>query len=618
MLPVEDKFEYNNWPSLPRPDLKPPAGWSLSLLASISRVRDHRLSPDGTHIAFICDQSDLSDIYILPTSGGWPRRMTFDREPVVYWKDEIPQWSPDGQWLAFSMNGHVYVAPAKGGLPEKITGFTDGASTPVWMPDSNRLLVTVERDETTQVLLTDTTGSWPRALLPGPGDAWDPRPSPDGKKIAYVHRPHDDLRRLEICLLDVASGAVKSLHGKPATRDWSPRWSPDGSQIAFLSQRSGYDEVWLVHPDGDGLRQLSREEHDSAWISWSPDGMQLARTVNHGGAFDLALIDAQTGQSASIRSGKGVFSNPNWSPDGEWLTVEYESPTEPPDLYRVDLPGGTMTQLTFSKPPALANNALVIPELVGYKSKDGSEISAFLFNAPRPSGAAILYPHGGPADQYTYSWDLFAQYLIAKGYTYLAPNYRGSTGYGTAFEHASYGAWGIEDTQDCLCGGSYLAGLAGIDREKIGIHGGSYGGYLVACCLARDPEYRFACGVSRYGDADVMTSWAGCNRDLRLYTERMIGNPSLSSQIYRLASPIHEVERIRNPVLLLHGLLDDIVPPQSSEEFAQALRRHGKTFEYKTYGQEPHGFLQRANLLDSFQRTERFFDWYLMPKPHGG
>jgi dipeptidyl aminopeptidase/acylaminoacyl peptidase len=134
---------------------------------------------------------------------------------------------------------------------------------------------------------------------------------------------------------------------------------------------------------------------------------------------------------------------------------------------------------------------------------------------------------------------------------------------------------------------------------------------MVACCLARDPEYLFACGVSKYGDANLYSSWAQCERDTRLYTEMQIGHPARNWQAYVAGSPILDMEKVQKPILLLHGLDDDIVPPQSSEEWVEALRQAGKTFEYKTYEGEPHSFLKRSTELDWQIRMERFFDWYL-------
>lgn len=611
-LKLEEKYERNGWPSLARPDLKPPEGWSLSLITAHNRIRSHQRSPDGQTIAFIWDREGLSDVYTMPAAGGWPSRMSTNRGLVAYWSDEIPQWSPDANWLAFTLDGHVHITPREGGVPQKISGFAEGAFSPVWMPDSNQLIISVERDDAIHLLLTDRAGSWPRPLVTNPrGDAWDARPSPDGKQIAYVWRPFDDLQRLDVRLVDMETGQARELVGTPRIRAWSPRWAPDGKTLAFLTEAPNFNEIWLIRSDGEGMRQLTHLSHDAGDLAWSPDGTRLACSVNRNGSFDLALIDADTGAPTYLSLTGGFHARPNWSPEGKSLTVEYESPTQPPDLYRVDVETRAVTQLTFSNLPALARNALITPEWITYKSFDGLEIPALLYRPAKPNGAAILHPHGGPSSQYVMDWDILAQYFLAKGYTWLAPNYRGSTGYGFQFEHANYGDWGNGDMQDCLYGADYLRTLPSLDPERLAIYGGSYGGYMTALCLSRDPAYRFACGVSKYGDTNLYSSWAQCNRDLRLYSEIFLGHPAKNRKVYLDGSPLYQVENVQKPVLIMHGLDDDVVPPEASEEWVDALRKAGKTFEYKTYAGEPHGFLMRKTQLDAFARMERFLDWYL-------
>ena len=613
-IELKEKYIRNGWPSIQRPDLKPPPGWSPDLLTAVSRIRNHSLSPDGKWIAFFWDRDDLSDLYTIPASGGWPVRRSFGRGPIAYWDDEIPQWSPDSHWMACTIHDHVYCIPVDGGIPKKVSSSIAGVSSPVWMPDSKGLIVSIEREDSTQLLITDIDGSWPRPLVTDPrGDAWDARPSPDGSLVAYVHRPFDDLNRLDIRLVEVETGQVRTLVGEAKTRNSSPRWSPEGKFIAFTSEKSGFNEIWLVEPNGGNLHQLTHLGADAGGITWSPSGDQLAITVNRAGAFDLALVNFSDGEVRMLRAGKGYHARPAWSPKGNFLTFEYENSILPPDLYRYDLPSGKVRQLTNSNPPALACNRLVVPEIISYTSFDGLEIPAFLYKPEHSNGAAVVHPHGGPSSLYTYEWDIETQYFVAKGYTYLAPNYRGSTGYGLAFEHANYNDWGGGDLQDCLHAAKFLSSLPDIDPQRIAIAGGSYGGYLTVGSLARDPEHRYACGINRYGDANLVSSWAQCNRHLRLYSEIFLGHPSRNKQAYRNGSTIFDVANIHSPLLILHGLSDDVVPPQASEELVAALLAEGKTFEYKTYAGEPHGFLRRASQQDAYQRTERFLDWYLLP-----
>ena len=614
-IKLVEKYERNGWPSLKRPDLKPPEGWNLSLITSLERIRSHALSPDGEQIACIKDGESLSDVFVMPSTGGWLSRLTTDRPLAAYWDDEIPAWSPDGKWIAFGIKGHVHLVPRQGGLPKKITDFATAAGSPRFMPDSHGLIISIERNEADQLLLTDISGSWPRALTTdSSGDHWDPRPSPDGKSIVYTLRRFDDLNRLDIVLLELETGNSVTLYGKPSTRALSAKWSPDGQWIAFIAQETEHDEIYLVRPNGEGLHPLTNSGNDVFQFEWSPSGRQMAVILNRSGAFDLSLLEVDTGAVTDLRSGQGFHSNPVWAPDGSFITFEYESPLLPPDLYRMEMSSKQVTQLTYSNPPAMQKNKMFVPEIVSYNSFDGLEVHAFLYKPEKPNGAAIVYPHGGPKDQYGFIWDELAQYFTAKGYFYLAPNYRGSTGYGKQFERLNYDSWGVGDTQDCLHAAKYLRGFKEIRPESIGIAGGSYGGYMTICSLSRDPEYLYACGVSKYGDSNLVSSWALCEKRLRLYTEIFLGHPAVNNGYYLKGSPIADVKNVQKPVLILHGLLDTIVPPEASEEWVEALKRHDKVFEYKTYDDEPHGFLRRENLYDVYERMEQFLDWYLLPR----
>ena len=373
-IKLTEKYERNGWPSIKRPDLKPPLGWNLSLITSLERIRSHALSPDGETIACIKDGESLSDVFLLSSRGGWPARFTTDRPLVPYWDDEIPAWSPDGKKIAFCIKGHVHLVPCEGGLPQKISDFATAANSPRFMPDSHGLIVTVERSDTDQLLLTDIQGSWPRALTTDTsGDHWDARPSPDGKFILYNLRCFDDLNRLDIVLLEIETGQSRTLYGKPSTRAFSAKWSPDGQWIAFIAQEREWEQIYMVRPNDHGLHQLTNTGEDVIQFEWAPDGRKMAVISNRNGAFDLSLVEVETGSITDLRSGIGIHSNPNWATDGSFVTFEYESPLLPPDLYRLDLSNRQVTQLTFSNPPALERNKKIIPEIISYKSFDGLE-----------------------------------------------------------------------------------------------------------------------------------------------------------------------------------------------------------------------------------------------------
>ena len=247
-------------------------------------------------------------------------------------------------------------------------------------------------------------------------------------------------------------------------------------------------------------------------FAWSPDGRRIVLVVNRAGNAALHLIDAAGGDLSVLREAGGWHARPQWAPDGKWLTVEFESPITPPDIYRLDLAGDRLageTRLTESRTPALQSAGLVTPQIVRYPSSDGTVITGFLLRPTRASAAnrrpAIVYPHGGPADSWALVWSLRLQWLVAKGYAVLAPDYRGSTGHGQEFQRALYGAWGRVDTEDVLAA-DYLASLDWIDGSRLGVFGTSYG-----ATAARRPSTgtRTSAAPGRRGTGWAVRTWSG-------------------------------------------------------------------------------------------------------------
>lgn len=617
MNAILSRQERFGWPSQARPDRKLPEPWTAELLLSINTIHHHTLSPDGSKIAFIWMREGNSDLWVLSSDGqGWPQRLTFDRPARTPWSDSQPRFSPDGSLLLYSAREDIWVVPAQGGKAKRITDFKHGDSNPIFSPDGERIYFLSGRKEFHNLCWTNRESGWPIQLTIFEGDVSDPQPSPDGTQIAFVYYPQIDLNRSEICLVSSTGGAVKHLTGAAGVFDYRPRWSPDGKQIAFLSTRSGWRELFLLDATTGEISPLTSIQADIEVYSWSRDRTQIVLVINRQGAADLHLLDIPNRTLRLLRADNGCYSAPQWSPDGSWLTVEFESPSRPPDIYRIDIPSGVSTQLTFSMPPAFANARLIEPEYVIYPGLEGVSVPAMLYRPHEASAGkpcpAVVYPHGGPTDEHTRSWDILTQWLVAKGYAVLAPNYRGSTGHGMEYQRALHGNWGIVDTQDVLAGADYLANLDWVDGNRLGIYGASYGSYLALLALARDPQHRFKCGVAKYGDCDIRTSWAQGDRPGRVDLERQMKHPAENRQGYFAGSPVYDVANIQAPLLIMHGEKDERVHPQQSEQLAEALNLHKKTFEYFLYADEGHGFLKPATQTHFYETLERFLDWYLM------
>lgn len=609
----------HGWPAQPRPDRPLPPPWTSGLLTGWNHIHHHALSPDGRQVAFIWQREGHNDLYVLDVAGAtWPRRLTFDRPATAWWSDEPPRWSPDSRALVFSAHDDLWCVDVATGQQRRLTDFKQGDSSPIFSPDGQRIYFLSGRGRFENLCYTTPDGDWPVALTRELADASDPQPSPDGQQVAFVFHPQDDLNRSEIRVVPAGGGPAQALTGAAQVQDYHPRWSPDGRQIAFISTRSGWRALYLLQRADGSVRQLGQLEADVQGFTWRPDGQRIALVLDREGAGDLYLLDVATGALDRLRGGDGWHSLPQWSPDGQWLTVEFESPTQPPDIYQVPAASGEARALTHSMPPALAAAGLISPQFVRYPSSRGASIPALLFRPPAAAQhapcPAIVYPHGGPTDEYARVWDVLTQWLLAKGYAVLAPNYRGSTGYGLAHQRALHGAWGIVDCDDMLAAADYLAGLDWVDGGRLGIYGASYGSYLALLALARDAQTprRYRCGVAKFGDCDILASWAQGDRVGREDLERQMGHPSANRAAYRAGSPVYDVANIQAPLLILHGEEDRRVHPKQSQQLVEALRSADKTFEVVVYGGEGHGFVQTATLQHFYATLERFLDWYLL------
>ena len=596
-----------------RKDLKPPPHWRLEAVAATARPRSLTIGADRRHFAFIED-AETSDVWLLDTDGGTAQRLTTGRDPAPYWEDTEPRLSPDGSTVAYVDAGHVWLAPTSGGPARKLVR----GGSPVWVDDA-RLVISVERDDTTRLAVADSADAWPTRLatdhgdLDERGDEGEPAVSPDRTQVAYTFTPRGDLNRSEIRVADLATGAVRALTGTPRMHDHSPAWSPDGSAIAYTSERSGFNELHVVGRDGAGDRQLTAAAADHSEAEWHPDGSRLVAVRGRSNRFDLVSVDAESGSSEVLAEG-GSWSNPHWTAAGEVLAA-YEDHETPPRLSLVSTGAeARAVRVPAPRPVRAAPHAAL--EDVSFESFDGLEIPGFLMRprdaSPDRRVPAVVYPHGGPTDAYRDDWDGHAQYFVDKGYAWLAVNFRGSTGYGRDFERANHGDWGVGDTKDCLAAADFLRTLDWVDGGRLGIFGASYGSYMALLSVTDDPEHRFRCAVAKYGDCDIVTSWSQGDRLGVQDLERMMGPPSAAREAYRSGSAFHRLANVDVPLLIAHGERDERVSPKQSEQLVTELRRLDKTFEYVTYPTEAHGFLRTGPQLDFYRRLERFLDWHLM------
>ncbi|HEY6253561.1 MAG TPA: S9 family peptidase, partial [Candidatus Angelobacter sp.] len=402
--------------------------------------------------------------------------------------------------------------------------------------------------------------------------------------------------------------------------------SPDGKTVLITSNaQNGYDNVGLLDVASRKITWLSSEKWKMTAGSFSPDGKRLTWSANIDGNTDIFLYDLLTHKAQSLPLPKGVNSlagtDTAFSPDGGRLLFYHNGPKAPADLWTYHFAAAKPQQVTHSLVGGLRSEDMVDPFLVHYSSQDNKwEISAYVYipyNAERNGqNAAIVYIHGGPASQTVNSFNRNIQYLVNQGYFIIAPNYRGSTGYGKEFMDANRLDMGGGDLQDVIAAAEWMKKTGYIDAKKVAVMGGSYGGYLTMMAVTKAPDL-WAAGVPIVPFVNWFTEVENEDPLLREYDLANMGDPIKDKERYTDRSPIYFVDRIKAPLLILAGAHDPRCPSTESEQVASAVRKRNGVVELKIYANEGHGFAKIENQIDAYTRVADFLKKHNPPAKCG-
>jgi len=620
-----------SWISVFHPYLHAQNSLTLQDLLSAEPIGETALSPNGQTVALVRS----SQIVLLPSTGGWPVLLTSTQGG----KSGIA-WSPDGKQLAYASQGGIWVVSTSGGAPHRLTNAPPGTGdprqatdrTPRWSPKGHWILFQSGRRGTNGLYVVSEDGAVTSALTAPKDEASDGRWSPDGDEIVYVTRDKEFFSgRLNLLHFDFHSGQPvgesSKLYTAPVDRGggWSIRstvWSPDGKTLATVLQNSGWNHIYLIPAKGGEPKQITDGTFEDEDPVFSPDGKHLVFVSNRDllEANDLWIIPAAGGEAKRLTKFEtpGVSAQPQWSPDSKRIYFNHQSATETSDLLSQDVePSAKPIYLTHTTPANYATAAQV-PERVTWKSKDGREIAGLLYvpkgKQPVAKAPTVLWIHGGPEGQDDYRADVWAQYLAQAGYVVLEPNYRGSSGYGEVFRNLNVEDSNGGEVDDVATGAQYLVSRGLADPARIAIGGGSHGGTMVAYAVTRYPEL-FAAAIELYGvvDRELFVYRTNHPSSIR-WMMKMGGSPAEKPDVYHKANILFAIDKVRTPLLIMHGENDPQVPPAESAVFVKALREHHKTYFYFTYPNELHGFAQPAHRLDAWQKQLAFLEHYLNPK----
>jgi dipeptidyl aminopeptidase/acylaminoacyl peptidase len=395
--------------------------------------------------------------------------------------------------------------------------------------------------------------------------------------------------------------------------------SPDGrTLLVSLNRKYGINNVALLDITTKKLTWATDSKWEVEAGDFSPDGRSFTYRVNEDGRGDLFVADCKTLETRKLQLSQGLNiaqgAPSPYSPSGEKLLISHESSNEPADLWIYDLDAERARQLTHSAPASLSPSNLPSSQLVHYRTFDGKIISAFLwlpFNLRRDGQSpGVVLPHGGPTGQTTDRFNRTAAALASNGYVAIAPNVRGSTGYGIEFQRANYKDIGGGDLQDEVYAAHFLVDTGFVDPKKIGITGGSYGGYMAMIAIGKTPDI-WAAAVELFGITDWLTEQEHEEPTLQQYDQSILGDPVKDRQVYEDASPIKYFKNAKAPLLVLQGANDIRDPTEEAERAVTVLKREGKVVDAHYYQDEGHGFEKTENQIDSIRRTLAWFDKYL-------
>ncbi|MEM6936281.1 MAG: S9 family peptidase [Pseudomonadota bacterium] len=591
-------------------------------MAKVGSSSSPSFSPDGKTLAFVSTLSGLPQIWTIPTSGGFPRQVTALEDQI-----QSVTWSPDGEWLAFllapggGMNSQIYlVRPDGTGMRQLTAGGQVNNFLAGWNRSGSRLwLASNERSPAAMDAYTYEMSSGElthRANNPGIGGASDE--SPDGRRaILWRVQSRSDGN---LYVIDLKSGAEHLLtpHKPPGT--FSNGRFLDNETILLASNaerdlialgrvkldedgRPGPLEVVASHPTGE-LQSLTLTK----------DGRTGLLIWNVRGRSELAWLDTQTWET---RPGPTVPAevvySATFSADGKQLAFVANGAARPTDIWVYNREADRLTQLTRSPHAGVDLEDLVEPELVTFEAHDGLTLSGWLYLPPERSGPVpmVLSFHGGPEGQSRPRFRSDFQALLSLGIGVLDPNVRGSAGFGKRFVNLDNGELrfdGIRDIKACV---DYVVGEGYANPDRLGIMGGSYGGYMTMAGLAWYP-YMFAAGANLFGVVNCAPFFAETEPWMAAISKVEYGDPDTQAELLARLSPINKLDQVKAPTLVLHGQNDTNVPVVEAEQVVDQLKARNVPVEYVLFPDEGHGFRKTANRVTSTVSIVRWFERYLL------
>ena len=593
---------------------------SVEQFLNVRSATTPKFAPDGRTLAYLSNDSGVWQVWALDLSApdAAPRQLTFHDDAV-----SNIAYAPDRDDLIYVMDSggderHQFHLLSNGAASTALTALPDVMHNwGGWSRDGTHIACTANRRDPAlmDAFVMDVASGEATRVFDADGWYTIAAIAPDTARLLLLESTGSSDQELHML-------TAKTGERQPFTRYADRcryqccRWRGDGAGIYALTNQ-GRDHLGIALFDAASgeLVWLYTPDNDVEEIALSKDETRLASVTNVDGYARLAVHDLASGDKTEAPTlPPGKITALDWSPDGRRLAFALNGSTHNADIWLWDLTADTVRPLTQSDRAGADRSTWIEPQLIHFQTFDDRRIPAFLYlppgQAPAAGLPAVIFVHGGPESQYLPEFRPDIQFLLARGYAVLAPNVRGSTGYGAAYAALDDVHKRMDSVADLKHARLWLGARADIDDARIAVYGGSYGGFMVLAAITEYPDL-WKAAVNFYGIADFQTFFERTGPWRRKHRAMEYGDPVRDADFLKSISPIHKVDRIKVPLFVAQGLMDPRVPPHESEQIVAAVRARGLPVDYVTVPDEGHGFMKLTNRIKIYGAMAEFLDRYL-------
>ncbi|GGD66121.1 S9 family peptidase [Lacimicrobium alkaliphilum] len=609
-------------PPAPTPDRSSVEQYSAEQFFETRNYRGNDINHRNDALLVASDESGVYNLYKVSLDGEtWTPLTDSKSDP------QFPiSWFPEDDRVLFTADqggnelNHIYVRETDGTVVDLTPGEDLKAMFLKWTTDNNLWLVSNERDNRYFDIYRYNSEDYQRELMFENNLGYTPQAlSDDGRWLALVksrNNADNDVYLVDLQQQSAQPELITAHDGDISHSVYG--FSRDNQTLVFGSNEGSEFVRAFTHELSSGKQQLySEADWDISFIGFSKDNRYRVEAVNADASTQISIIDQKTEQPLQLpQLPAGDLRGIRFSDDSSILSFYLNADNSPSNLYVWHIGDVQVKRLTEALNPAIDEQDLVVSEVVRFQSFDGLEIPALQYKPHQASAQnkvpALILIHGGPGGQSRTGYSPLIQHLVNHGYAILAVNNRGSSGYGKTFYHLDDLRHGEDDLQDIVFGKNYLQGMEWIDEKRIGVMGGSYGGYLTMAAMAFTDE--FEAGINIFGVTNwvrTLTSippWWEAFREA-LYAE--LGDPEKDAERLHRISPLFHADKVQNPVLVVQGANDPRVLQVESDEMVEAIRAQGVPVEYVLFDDEGHGFLKRENRITAQKAYLKFLQQHL-------